>query len=200
MPDQPVRRVVRGTLTQWNRLFRGAGRHSDLVTVRRRSQGDTRGKEKKLSAIGSRISFLFWLAWCSSLCSHSYILSACLSTSSCVSSTFSQFVQLPEWPPCPQGNPPPKVKAKTVLLKWDWFRQAGAEQDPSNKSTSSCQCRIKACGQQLVKEHECSSCCHRWWACYCLACNGHRPVKGIISFSFNNAAFFFLWARTQDTN
>lgn len=48
--------------------------------------------------------------------------SACLSTSYPVSFTLSQFVQHPEWPPCPQGNPLPKVKAKTVLLRWDWFR------------------------------------------------------------------------------
>lgn len=78
--------------------------------------------------------------------------SACLSTSSSVSSTLSQFVQLPQWPPCPQGNPLPKVKAKSALLKWDWFRQAGGEQDHSNKSTSSCLRGIKACDQQLVKQ------------------------------------------------
>lgn len=113
--------------------------------------------------------------------------SACLSTSCSVSCTRSHFVQLPEWPPCPQGNPLPKVKAKTTLLRWDWFRQAGAEKDPSNKSTSSC--RIKACNQQIVKQHKCSSSCHCWWACYCVACNGHGPVKGIISVSLNNAAF-----------
>lgn len=64
--------------------------------------------------------------------------SACLSTSYPVSFTLSQFVKHPEWPPCPQGNPLPKVKSKTALLRWDWFRQAGAEQDPSNKCSSSC--------------------------------------------------------------
>jgi len=65
--------------------------------------------------------------------------SACISISSSVSSTHSHFVQLSEWPPFPLGNPLPKVNVKTVMLKWDWFRQAGAEQEPSNKSTSSCQ-------------------------------------------------------------
>jgi len=116
--------------------------------------------------------------------------SACLSTSSSVSSTLSQFVQLPQWPPWPQGNPLPKVKAKAVLLRRDWFRQAGAERDPSNTSTSSCQRGIKACHQQLVKWHKCSCRGRRcWWACYCVACNGHGPLEGVISVHLNNAAF-----------
>lgn len=116
------------------------------------------------SALGSSQSFIHF--------------SACLSTRcSLFPPPSAQLVQLPEWPPCPEGNPLPKVKAKTALLNRDWFRQAGAERDPSNKSTSSCQRGIKACDQQLVKQHKCSSSGRCWWACYCAACNGHGPVK-----------------------
>lgn len=65
------------------------------------------------------------------------------------------------------------------------MRQAGGERDPSNRSTSSS--RIKACNQQCVKQHTAPP----------LAtidelvtvAFGHRPVKGTISFSLNNAAF-----------
>lgn len=85
MPNQPVRRVVRGTLTQWNRLFRGAGRHSDLVTVRRRSQGNAAGREEKLVAIGSQISpsVLIGLALCALQSFIHFPCLACLSTSCC---------------------------------------------------------------------------------------------------------------------
>lgn len=194
MPNQPVRRVVRGTLTQWNRLFGGAGRHSDLVTVRRRSQGDAGGREEKLSAIGSQISSLFRLVWCSLLCGHSYISLPASAIAALFPPPAASSFNFQSGPPCPQGNPLPKVKSKTVQLKWDWFRQAGAEQDPSNKTSSSC--RIKACNQQLVKQHKCSSSCRCWWACYCVACNGHGPMKGLISFSLYNAAVdrAVLWA------
>ncbi len=150
-----------------------------------------RWRERRKALCDWLTDFLFVLIGLMLSSLQSFIhFSACLSTSCSVSSTLSQFVQLPEWPPCPQGNPLPKVKAKTALLKWDWFRQAGAEQDPSNKSTSSCQHGIKKLViNNLLKQHKCSSCCRCWWACYCVACNGHGPVKGVISFSFNNAAF-----------
>lgn len=170
-------------------------RHTDPMKqlIRRRGQAQWPGnsqekksgrrwRERRKALCYWLTDFLFVLIGLMLSSLHSFIhFSACLSTSSSVSCTSSQFVQLPEWPPCPQGNPLPKVKAKTMLLRQDWFRQAEAEQDPSNKSTSSC--RIKACNQQLVKQHKHSSSCHCWWACYYIACNGHGPVKGIISFS-----------------
>lgn len=117
MPCQPIARTVRSTLTQWNRLFRSAGRHTDLVTVRRRSQADAGGRVEQLSLIGSQISSVLigWLR----LSLQSFIhFSACLSTSCSGSFTLSLFVQLPEWPTCPEGNLLPKVKTAETGLVW----------------------------------------------------------------------------------
>lgn len=172
-------------------------RHTDPMKqlIRRRGQAQWPGnsqekksgrrwRERRKALCYWLTDFLFVLIGLMLSSFHSFIhFYACLSTSSSVSCTSSQFLQLPEWPPCPQGNPLPKVKAKTMPLRQDWFRQAEAEQDPSNKSSPTSSCRIKACNQQLVKQHKRSSSCHCWWACYYIACNGHGPVKGIISFS-----------------
>lgn len=144
MPSQPVRRAVRGTLTQWNRIFRGAGQAQWPGNSQEKKSGRSWGERRK-AFCDWLTYFLFVLIGLMLPSLQSFIhFSACLSNSCTVSFTLSQFVQLPEWPPCPQGNPLPKVKAMTAQLKWDWFRQAGAEQDPSNKSTSSCQRRIKS--------------------------------------------------------
>lgn len=87
----------------------------------------------------------------------------------------------------PSRKSTPKVNAKIAVLKRDWFRRTGAEEDPSNKSTSSCQSRIKVCEQQLAEQHKCSSCFRCWYACYCLVCGEQEPVKDVVSFSLNNA-------------
>lgn len=201
MLRQPVRRVVRGTLTQWNRLFRGAGRHSDLVTVRRRSQGDAGGgRGGRLSAIGSRVSSLLRLAWCSALCSHSYIFSACLSISSLCFSPPSA-----SWFNFQSGHPALKEihcpRSRQRLRCWNGI---GLDKQEQNKILVTSlphpvSAGFKLCDQQLVKQPKCSSSCLRWWACYCVACTGHGPVKAVISFSLNNAASdrAVLWARCK---
>lgn len=130
--------------------------------------------------------FLFLSIGSESISLQSFIyFSGCISSSSDDYSTVNHLVQLPECPPCPQGNPPWKVKPKTAVLKRDWFRHTGAKQDPSNKSTSSCQTRIKVCEKQLAEQHKCSSCC-RCYVCYCLVCKEQEPVTDIISASLNN--------------
>lgn len=151
MPNQPVRRVVRGTLTQWNTLFRGAGRHSDLVTVRRRSQGNAAGREEKLVAIGSQISpsVLIGLMLCALQSFIHFPCLACLSTSCC--SFHPQPVHLTfRVATMPERNSDAQGQAKDYSY-WDEIGQAGGEQDPSNRSTSSG--RIKACNQRCVKHH-----------------------------------------------
>lgn len=179
MLNQPVRRVVRGTLTQWNRLFRGAGRHSDLVTVRRRSQGDAWGREEKLSAIGSQISSLFWLACYSLLCSHSYISLP----------AFSALVPL--FPPpsassynFQSGRPALKEihcpRSRQRLCCWNGI---GLDKQEQNKILVTSLPHHGSGGlkpvinNNLFNTTKCFCCCC-WWACYALACNGHGLMKG----------------------
>lgn len=166
MPNQPVRRVVRGTLTQWNRLFRGAGRHSDLVTVRRRSQGNAAGREEKLVVIGSQISpsVLIGPMLCSLQSFIHFPCFACLSTSCCflhpqpVHLTF-RVATLPERKSTAQGQ------AKDRCC-WD-----GIGLDRREESKILVTSLPHRAGLNLVinnvlsKTH--SSSCHRWWACYC---------------------------------
>lgn len=186
MPNQPVRRVVRGTLTQWNRLFRGAGRHSDLVTVRRRSQGNTAGRKEKLVVIGSQIfpSVLVGLMLCSLQSFIHFPCLACLSTRCCflhpqpVHLTF-RVATLPERKSTAQGQ------AKDRCC-WDGI---GLDRQEDNKILVTSPPRYA--GLKLVinnvLSNSRSSSCHRRWACYCML--GHRPAKGTISLSLNNAAF-----------
>lgn len=166
MPNQPVRRVVRGTLTQWNRLWGGAGRHSDLVTVRRRSQGNAAGREEKLVAIGSPISpsVLIGLMLGALQSFIHFPCFACLSTS--CRSFHRQTVHLTfRVASMPERNSAAQGQAEDHCCR-DGIGPDRAEEDKILVTGLPHQAGLKPVISSVLN-NTCSSSCHRRWACYC---------------------------------
>lgn len=156
-------------------------------------------ERREADAIGSQISALLWLVRCSLLCSHSYISLSASALALHVSALYLNcFDQLPPWPPCPQGNPLPKVKANTAQLKRDWFRQVRAEPI----LVTSLPRHIRA-GLELVINNLLNNTSALPVATADkLVIVSHGPAQSIISYSLNNAAFDWagLGGKLQDTN